>query len=128
MFTSPPLSVYGVLPLLFCLSSSAGPPRMSPKSQRTPRAHRVQPCRTTGVPPGVDLISHSATGEVPVTPPTKSSSSGGTWSSVVSGGRVSLSLLFLFISLCVFISINLQPYAYFYFIKISHNAAYLQRR
>uniref|UniRef100_UPI003AAA9408 ataxin-2 isoform X6 n=1 Tax=Centroberyx gerrardi TaxID=166262 RepID=UPI003AAA9408 len=64
---------------------NGGPPRMSPKSQRTPRAHRVPPCRTTGVPPGVDLISHNAPGEVPVTPPTRSSSSGGTWSSVVSG-------------------------------------------
>uniref|UniRef100_A0A7N5ZY70 Sm domain-containing protein n=1 Tax=Anabas testudineus TaxID=64144 RepID=A0A7N5ZY70_ANATE len=67
--------------------SSEGPPRMSPKSQRTPRAHRVPPCRTTGVPPGVDLISHSSPGEVPATPPTRSSSSGGTWSSVVSGAK-----------------------------------------
>uniref|UniRef100_A0A672Z4Y6 Ataxin 2 n=1 Tax=Sphaeramia orbicularis TaxID=375764 RepID=A0A672Z4Y6_9TELE len=66
---------------------NGGPPRMSPKSQRTPRAHRVPPCRTAGVPPGVDLISHNAPGEVPVPPPTRSSSSGGTWSSVVSGGR-----------------------------------------
>uniref|UniRef100_A0A7N6B2X6 LsmAD domain-containing protein n=1 Tax=Anabas testudineus TaxID=64144 RepID=A0A7N6B2X6_ANATE len=69
---------------------NGGPPRMSPKSQRTPRAHRVPPCRTTGVPPGVDLISHSSPGEVPATPPTRSSSSGGTWSSVVSGGRMVL--------------------------------------
>nr|XP_046243775.1 ataxin-2 isoform X7 [Scatophagus argus] len=66
---------------------NGGPPRMSPKSQRTPRAHRVPPCRTSGVPPGVDLISHNAPGEVPVTPPTRSSSSGGTWSSVVSGAH-----------------------------------------
>ncbi|XP_071339423.1 ataxin-2 isoform X8 [Trachinotus anak] len=66
---------------------NGGPPRMSPKSQRTPRAHRVPPCRTTGVPPGVDLISHNAPGEVPVTPPTRSNSSGGTWSSVVSGAH-----------------------------------------
>ncbi|GAA6223114.1 ataxin-2-like isoform X2 [Lates japonicus] len=66
---------------------NGGPPRMSPKSQRTPRAHRVPPCRTTGVPPGVDLISHNAPGEVPATPPTRSSSSGGTWSSVVSGAH-----------------------------------------
>uniref|UniRef100_A0A665THV3 Ataxin-2-like n=1 Tax=Echeneis naucrates TaxID=173247 RepID=A0A665THV3_ECHNA len=71
--------------------SSEGPPRMSPKSQRTPRAHRVPPCRTSGVPPGVDLISHNAPGEVPSTPPTRSNSSGGTWSSVVSGGRIALS-------------------------------------
>uniref|UniRef100_A0A3Q1F589 Ataxin 2 n=1 Tax=Acanthochromis polyacanthus TaxID=80966 RepID=A0A3Q1F589_9TELE len=66
---------------------NGGPPRMSPKSQRTPRAHRVPPCRTSGVPPGVDLISHNAPGEVPATPPTRSSSSGGTWSSVVSGAH-----------------------------------------
>uniref|UniRef100_A0A672Z3B7 Ataxin 2 n=1 Tax=Sphaeramia orbicularis TaxID=375764 RepID=A0A672Z3B7_9TELE len=66
---------------------NGGPPRMSPKSQRTPRAHRVPPCRTAGVPPGVDLISHNAPGEVPVPPPTRSSSSGGTWSSVVSGAH-----------------------------------------
>uniref|UniRef100_A0A3B4Z1K2 Ataxin 2 n=1 Tax=Stegastes partitus TaxID=144197 RepID=A0A3B4Z1K2_9TELE len=66
---------------------NGGPPRMSPKSQRTPRAHRVPPCRTSGVPQGVDLISHNAPGEVPVTPPTRSSSSGGTWSSVVSGAH-----------------------------------------
>uniref|UniRef100_G3NSL2 Sm domain-containing protein n=1 Tax=Gasterosteus aculeatus aculeatus TaxID=481459 RepID=G3NSL2_GASAC len=67
--------------------SSEGPPRMSPKSQRTPRAHRVPPCRTAGVPPGGDMISHNAPGEVPVTQPTRSSSSGGTWSSVVSGAH-----------------------------------------
>lgn len=65
---------------------NGGPPRMSPKSQRTPRAHRVPPSRTTGVPPGVDLISHNAPVEVPATPPTRSSS-GGTWSSVVSGAH-----------------------------------------
>lgn len=65
-----------------CLISS-GPPRMSPKSQRTPRAHRVQPCRTPGGPAGMDLIPH----DVPGTPQNKSSPSGGTWSSVVSGGR-----------------------------------------
>uniref|UniRef100_A0A3Q0R8Y5 Ataxin 2 n=1 Tax=Amphilophus citrinellus TaxID=61819 RepID=A0A3Q0R8Y5_AMPCI len=68
--------------------SSEGPPRMSPKSQRTPRAHRVPPCRTSGVSPGVDLISHNAPGEASVTPSTRSSSSsGGTWSSVVSGAH-----------------------------------------
>ncbi|XP_041854899.1 ataxin-2 isoform X6 [Melanotaenia boesemani] len=67
--------------------SSEGPPRMSPKSQRTPRSHRVPPSRISGIPPGVDLISHSAPGEVSATPPTRSSSSGGTWSSVVSGAH-----------------------------------------
>ncbi|XP_029961091.1 ataxin-2 isoform X8 [Salarias fasciatus] len=66
---------------------NGGPPRMSPKSQRTPRAHRAPPCRTSGVPPGVDLISHNAPGDLPVNPPTRSSSSGGTWSSVVSGAH-----------------------------------------
>lgn len=96
VFTTCPLSVYGVLSVFCCLSPSTGPPRMSPKSQRTPRAHRVPPCRTSGVSPGVDLISHSTSGEVPVTPPTRSNSSGGTWSSVVSGGKM---VLFLFIML-----------------------------
>uniref|UniRef100_A0A3Q2UVN3 Ataxin 2 n=1 Tax=Haplochromis burtoni TaxID=8153 RepID=A0A3Q2UVN3_HAPBU len=67
---------------------NGGPPRMSPKSQRTPRAHRVPPCRTSGVPQGVDLISHNPPGESIVTPQTRSSSSsGGTWSSVVSGAH-----------------------------------------
>ncbi|XP_056888925.1 ataxin-2 isoform X4 [Takifugu flavidus] len=66
--------------------SSEGPPRMSPKSQRTPRAHRVQPCRTTGVPAGMDLMSHG-TPDVSGTPPNKSGPSGGTWSSVVSGAH-----------------------------------------
>ncbi|XP_075875579.1 ataxin-2 isoform X5 [Nelusetta ayraudi] len=65
--------------------SAEGPPRMSPKSQRTPRAHRVQPCRTAGVPPGAELISHG--GDGPMAPPSKSNSSGGTWSSVVSGAH-----------------------------------------
>uniref|UniRef100_A0A3P8VLW2 Ataxin 2 n=1 Tax=Cynoglossus semilaevis TaxID=244447 RepID=A0A3P8VLW2_CYNSE len=66
---------------------NGGPPRMSPKSQRTPRTHRGPPCRTSGIPSGVDLISHNAAGDVPVTPPTRNSSSGGTWSSVVSGAH-----------------------------------------
>ncbi|KAM4575898.1 ataxin-2 isoform 7-T7 [Odontesthes bonariensis] len=66
---------------------NGGPPRMSPKSQRTPRAHRVPPSRISGVPPGVDLISHNAPGEVQTAPPTRNSSSGGTWSSVVSGAH-----------------------------------------
>lgn len=82
---------------------------MSPKSQRTPRAHRVQPCRTTGVPAGMDLISHSAPGDVPGTPPNKSSPSGGTWSSVVSGGRRPVLLL---ISLKFYLSLK-DFYQYF---------------
>ncbi|XP_072290038.1 ataxin-2 isoform X6 [Eucyclogobius newberryi] len=66
--------------------SSEGPPRMSPKSQRTPRTHRGPPCRTPGVPPGLELISHNAPVEVPAALPTRSGS-GGTWSSVVSGAH-----------------------------------------
>uniref|UniRef100_A0A4W5MAV4 Ataxin 2 n=1 Tax=Hucho hucho TaxID=62062 RepID=A0A4W5MAV4_9TELE len=65
--------------------SSEGPPRMSPKTQRTPRTHRVPP--GSRVPPGVDFMPHNAPGEVPVPPATRSSSSGGTWSSVVSGAH-----------------------------------------
>uniref|UniRef100_A0A8C7ZTP0 Ataxin 2 n=1 Tax=Oryzias sinensis TaxID=183150 RepID=A0A8C7ZTP0_9TELE len=65
--------------------SSEGPPRMSPKSQRTPRSHRVPPSRISGMPPGVDLISHNSPGEAPSGPPNRNNSSGGTWSSVVSG-------------------------------------------
>uniref|UniRef100_A0A8C6LYJ6 Ataxin 2 n=1 Tax=Nothobranchius furzeri TaxID=105023 RepID=A0A8C6LYJ6_NOTFU len=68
--------------------SSEGPPRMSPKSQRTPRAHRVPPSRISGVHPGVDLVPHNPAGDVSAAPSTRSSSSGGTWSSVVSGGRL----------------------------------------
>ncbi|XP_023834915.1 ataxin-2 isoform X9 [Salvelinus sp. IW2-2015] len=64
---------------------NGGPPRMSPKTQRTPRTHRVPPGGR--VPPGVDFMPHNAPGEVPVPPPTHSSSSGGTWSSVVSGAH-----------------------------------------
>uniref|UniRef100_A0AAZ3RHE7 LsmAD domain-containing protein n=1 Tax=Oncorhynchus tshawytscha TaxID=74940 RepID=A0AAZ3RHE7_ONCTS len=62
---------------------NGGPPRMSPKTQRTPRTHRVPP--GSRVPPGVDFMPHNAPGEVP--PATRSSSSGGTWSSVVSGAH-----------------------------------------
>uniref|UniRef100_A0A3Q2QXP2 Ataxin 2 n=1 Tax=Fundulus heteroclitus TaxID=8078 RepID=A0A3Q2QXP2_FUNHE len=66
---------------------NGGPPRMSPKSQRTPRAHRVPPSRISSVSTGVDLGSHNPPGEVSAAPPTRSSSSGGTWSSVVSGAH-----------------------------------------
>ncbi|KAM9546332.1 ataxin-2-like isoform 21-T21 [Salvelinus alpinus] len=64
---------------------NGGPPRMSPKTQRTPRTHRVPPGGR--VPPGVDFMPHNAPGEVSVPPATRSSSSGGTWSSVVSGAH-----------------------------------------
>nr|XP_046205923.1 ataxin-2-like isoform X1 [Oncorhynchus gorbuscha] len=63
---------------------NGGPPRMSPKTQRTPRTHRVPPGGR--VPPGVDFMPYNAPGEVPVPPPTRTSS-GGTWSSVVSGAH-----------------------------------------
>ncbi|XP_041926968.1 ataxin-2 isoform X8 [Alosa alosa] len=64
---------------------NGGPPRMSPKSQRTPRT-RVSICRGGG-PPGGDFLSHSAPGEVSAPPAARSSPSGGTWSSVVSGAH-----------------------------------------
>ncbi|XP_032434366.1 ataxin-2 isoform X7 [Xiphophorus hellerii] len=67
--------------------SSEGPPRMSPKSQRTPRAHRVPPSRISSVSTAVDLGSHNPPGDVSATPPARSNSSGGTWSSVVSGAH-----------------------------------------
>ncbi|XP_023199366.1 ataxin-2 isoform X6 [Xiphophorus maculatus] len=67
--------------------SSEGPPRMSPKSQRTPRAHRVPPSRISSVSTAVDLGSHNPPGDISATPPARSNSSGGTWSSVVSGAH-----------------------------------------
>uniref|UniRef100_A0A673KIG7 Ataxin-2-like n=1 Tax=Sinocyclocheilus rhinocerous TaxID=307959 RepID=A0A673KIG7_9TELE len=66
--------------------SSEGPPRMSPKSQRTPRPHRVASCRGGGPPP-TDYMSQGASVEVSAPPPTRNSPSGGTWSSVVSGAH-----------------------------------------
>ncbi|KAF7687270.1 hypothetical protein HF521_014498 [Silurus meridionalis] len=65
---------------------NGGPPRMSPKSQRTPRAHRMPSCRGGG-PPGVEFMSQGTSVEATTTPPSRSSPSGGTWSSVVSGGH-----------------------------------------
>ncbi|XP_073695896.1 ataxin-2 isoform X1 [Garra rufa] len=66
--------------------SSEGPPRMSPKSQRTPRPHRVASCRGGGPPPP-DYMSQGASVEVSAPPPARNSPSGGTWSSVVSGAH-----------------------------------------
>ncbi|MEE6503902.1 hypothetical protein FKM82_005009 [Ascaphus truei] len=60
------------------------PPRMSPKAQRHPRAHRVSNGRGT-ISGGLEFVSHNAPGEVSAPPVARSSSSGGTWSSVVSG-------------------------------------------
>ncbi|XP_016326758.1 ataxin-2-like isoform X10 [Sinocyclocheilus anshuiensis] len=65
---------------------NGGPPRMSPKSQRTPRPHRVASCRGGGPPPP-DYMSQGASVEVSAPPPTRNSPSGGTWSSVVSGAH-----------------------------------------
>ncbi|XP_050965737.1 ataxin-2 isoform X8 [Labeo rohita] len=65
---------------------NGGPPRMSPKSQRTPRPHRVASCRGGGPPPP-DYMSQGASVDVSAPPPTRNSPSGGTWSSVVSGAH-----------------------------------------
>nr|XP_055055957.1 ataxin-2 isoform X7 [Misgurnus anguillicaudatus] len=64
---------------------NGGPPRMSPKSQRTPRPHRVPSCRGGG-PPSGDFMSQGAS-ELSTPPPARNSPSGGTWSSVVSGAH-----------------------------------------
>ncbi|XP_061116059.1 ataxin-2 isoform X4 [Conger conger] len=74
-----------VSPLPKRMSSAEGPLRMSPKTQRTPRTHRLPAGR--GGAPGVDYISHNASGDVSAPPPARSSPSGGTWSSVVSGAH-----------------------------------------
>nr|XP_020825843.1 ataxin-2 isoform X8 [Phascolarctos cinereus] len=75
----------------FSLNSAAdqrvvngGPPRMSPKAQRHPRGHRVSTGRGS-ISSGLEFVSHNAPGEVPTPPVARSSPSGGTWSSVVSG-------------------------------------------
>ncbi|XP_041057995.1 ataxin-2 isoform X7 [Carcharodon carcharias] len=65
---------------------NGGPPRMSPKAQRHPR-HRG-PSGRTGMSSGSDFISHSVSGEIS-TPVPRNNPSGGTWSSVVSGGSSS---------------------------------------
>ncbi|XP_051887920.1 ataxin-2 isoform X1 [Pristis pectinata] len=62
---------------------NGGPPRMSPKAQRHPR-HRG-PSGRAGMSSSLDFIPHSVSGEISAPVP-RNSSSGGTWSSVVSGG------------------------------------------
>ncbi|XP_048467359.1 ataxin-2 isoform X4 [Rhincodon typus] len=62
---------------------NGGPPRMSPKAQRHPR-HRG-PSGRTGMSSGSDFIGHNVSGEISAPVP-RNSPSGGTWSSVVSGG------------------------------------------
>jgi len=63
-----------------------GPPRMSPKAQRHPRGHRVSTGRGT-ISSGLEFVSHNAPGDASTTGVARGSPSGGTWSSVVSGGR-----------------------------------------
>ncbi|NWQ82034.1 ATX2 protein, partial [Columbina picui] len=62
----------------------SGPPRMSPKAQRHPRGHRVSTGRGT-ISSGLEFVSHNAPGEASTAAVARGSSSGGTWSSVVSG-------------------------------------------
>lgn len=63
---------------------NGGPPRMSPKAQRHPRTHRVSNGRSTMC-GGLEFVSRNEPGEVSAPPVARNSSSGGTWSSVVSG-------------------------------------------
>lgn len=66
--------------------SSSGPPRMSPKAQRHPRNHRVSAGRGS-MSSGLEFVSHNPPSEATAPPVARSSPAGGTWSSVVSGGR-----------------------------------------
>nr|DBA23211.1 TPA: hypothetical protein GDO54_014147 [Pyxicephalus adspersus] len=63
---------------------NGGPPRMSPKAQRHPRPHRVSNGRSTMC-GGLEFVSRNEPGEVSAPPVARNNSSGGTWSSVVSG-------------------------------------------
>lgn len=58
---------------------------MSPKAQRHPRGHRVSTGRGT-ISSGLEFVSHNVPGESAAPTSTRGSPSGGTWSSVVSGG------------------------------------------
>ncbi|XP_026312368.1 ataxin-2 isoform X11 [Piliocolobus tephrosceles] len=64
--------------------SSEGPPRMSPKAQRHPRNHRVSAGRGS-ISSGLEFVSHNPPSEAATPPVARTSPSGGTWSSVVSG-------------------------------------------
>uniref|UniRef100_A0A8D0BQF1 Ataxin 2 n=1 Tax=Salvator merianae TaxID=96440 RepID=A0A8D0BQF1_SALMN len=64
--------------------SSEGPPRMSPKAQRHSRGHRVSTGRGA-ISSGLEFVSHNVPGEAVTPSSARSSPSGGTWSSVVSG-------------------------------------------
>lgn len=63
-----------------------GPPRMSPKAQRHPRNHRVSAGRGS-ISSGLEFVSHTPPSEAAAPPTARTSPAGGTWSSVVSGGR-----------------------------------------
>ncbi|KAG8456127.1 hypothetical protein GDO86_002068 [Hymenochirus boettgeri] len=63
---------------------NGGPPRMSPKAQRHPRAHRVSNGRTS-ISGGLEFVSRNEMGEVSAQSVARNSSSGGSWSSVVIG-------------------------------------------
>ncbi|XP_053446214.1 ataxin-2 isoform X11 [Nycticebus coucang] len=66
--------------------SSEGPPRMSPKAQRHPRNHRVSAGRGS-ISSGLEFVSHNPPSEAATPPVARTSPSGGTWSSVVSGAN-----------------------------------------
>uniref|UniRef100_A0A8D0DKZ5 Ataxin 2 n=1 Tax=Salvator merianae TaxID=96440 RepID=A0A8D0DKZ5_SALMN len=66
--------------------SSEGPPRMSPKAQRHSRGHRVSTGRGA-ISSGLEFVSHNVPGEAVTPSSARSSPSGGTWSSVVSGAK-----------------------------------------
>ncbi|XP_070927181.1 ataxin-2 isoform X14 [Macaca nemestrina] len=63
---------------------NGGPPRMSPKAQRHPRNHRVSAGRGS-ISSGLEFVSHNPPSEAATPPVARTSPSGGTWSSVVSG-------------------------------------------
>lgn len=63
-----------------------GPPRMSPKAQRHPRNHRVSAGRGS-ISSGLEFVPHTPPSEAAAPPAARTSPGGGTWSSVVSGGK-----------------------------------------
>ncbi|XP_053446216.1 ataxin-2 isoform X13 [Nycticebus coucang] len=65
---------------------NGGPPRMSPKAQRHPRNHRVSAGRGS-ISSGLEFVSHNPPSEAATPPVARTSPSGGTWSSVVSGAN-----------------------------------------
>jgi hypothetical protein len=59
---------------------------MSPKAQRHPRNHRVSAGRGA-ISSGLEFVSHNPPSEAATPSVARTSPAGGTWSSVVSGGR-----------------------------------------